>query len=627
MPIKVPDRKYWQGRFLQLEKSLHEQGLKTYVDIENQYREAQRQLETEILAWYQRFANTNGITLLEARKMLTTKELAEFKWTVEDYIRYGEKNAIDGLWQKQLENASARYHISRLDSLKIQLQQNLEVMFGNQLDTLDSMVRNIYTEGYYHTAYEIQKGVGAGWKFASIDEKRITKIINRPWAVDGRNFSERIWGNKQKLINELDQELTQNIVLGKDPKIAINNLSKKFGTSKSQAGALVMTEEAFFASAAQRDCYAELDVDKYENVVTLDSHTSEICQALDGVGRSDDEPYFLLSEYKVGETAPPFHVRCRTVTVPWFDDDFGAMVERAARDTDGEIYYVPDSMKYPEWKKSFVDNKADELKPFNGSGIIKKKIPFNPSTTIEEAETFARSLGVPNVSYKGVDITTANAWNEGLADNIKRFPELKKNFGFVGEAHERNTMLKPTVKQYYLDELKRNNPTFTMKQLEPYADEHVKKIMKMLEVGKDAYAQSWSPSTAPFSDFRGVTVNRDWGNNSADFIKALVNDVESKFHPTGCDTIRSVLDHEIGHQLDDLLDIRSIPKIQELYDNRTFEELTEELSKYSWENNNKNRYSEMIAEAWAEYCNNPKPRKIAKVVGKAIEAEYKTKFK
>jgi len=30
----------------------------------------------------------------------------------------------------------------------------------------------------------------------------------------------------------------------------------------------------------------------------------------------------------------------------------------------------------------------------------------------------------------------------------------------------------------------------------------------------------------------------------------------------------------------------------------------------------------MIAEAWAEYCNNPEPREIAKTVGSRIILEY-----
>ncbi len=37
-------------------------------------------------------------------------------------------------------------------------------------------------------------------------------------------------------------------------------------------------------------------------------------------------------------------------------------------------------------------------------------------------------------------------------------------------------------------------------------------------------------------------------------------------------------------------------------------------------------HSEMIAEAWAEYCNNPNPREIAKVVGRTIEEEYRKKI-
>ncbi len=34
----------------------------------------------------------------------------------------------------------------------------------------------------------------------------------------------------------------------------------------------------------------------------------------------------------------------------------------------------------------------------------------------------------------------------------------------------------------------------------------------------------------------------------------------------------------------------------------------------------------MIAEAWSEYCNNPEPREIAKIIGETIEKEYKKKY-
>lgn len=356
---------YWQKRFELLEQAAHQQGVQCYADIEKQYRQAQKQLEGQIAAWYQRFASNNGVTLAEAKRMLNAKELAELKWDVNQYIQYGQENAINGTWVKQLENASARFHISRLEALKLQTQQSIEVMFGNQLDSIDSTMRNVYKSGYYHTAYEIQKGVSVGWDFSALDDKQISKVINKPWAVDGKNFSERIWGNRQKLVNELNNTLTQNIILGKDPQKAIDEIARKMNTSKTNAGRLVMTEEAFFSSAAQKDCFTELDVEQFEIVATLDSHTSDICRGMDG-------KHFKMSEWKVGETAPPFHVHCRSTTVPYFDDEFDEVGERAARDEKtGKTYFVPGNMTYKEWDKAFVQGDKSDLQEINPDDTIK----------------------------------------------------------------------------------------------------------------------------------------------------------------------------------------------------------------------------------------------------------------
>ena len=381
---------YWKKRFEQVEQSQHDIGVSAYADIEKQYRKAQRQIEGQINAWYGRFAKNNNVSLEEARRMLTAKELDELKWDVHEYIKYGQENALNGQWIKELENASARFHISRLEALQLQTQQSLEVMFGNQLDTIDSAMSDVYKSGFYRTAFEIQKGFGVGWDFASLDDKQIAKVINKPWAADGKNFSQRVWGNRTKLVNELNQTLTRNIVLGQDPQKAIDEIAKKMNTSKHNAGRLVMTEEAFFSSEAQRDCFKELDVEEYEIVATLDSHTSDICQDMDG-------KHFKMSQWEVGTTAPPFHVYCRSTTVPYFADDFGVPGERAARMADGEpTYHVPADMTYKQWQKSFLGggNKSGLNKVQPGGTIkvkehseafndLKKmidanKIPYNP---------------------------------------------------------------------------------------------------------------------------------------------------------------------------------------------------------------------------------------------------------
>lgn len=359
--MAVRSKSYWKQRFQQLEEAQNRKGLECYADIERQYREAQRTIESLIAKWYQRFADNNEISMAEARRLLNSKELAEFKWDVRDYIKYGEENAISGQWMKQLENASARYHVSRLEALKLQTQQSIEALYGNQLDNIDTAMRDIYTSGYYHTAYEIQKGVGIGWDFATLDERTISKVINKPWAADGKNFSSRIWSNKEKLVNELNTTLVQNIMLGQDPQKAIDVIAKKLNTSKYNAGRLVMTEEAYFSSVATKDCYEELDVEEYEILATIDSHTSDICRSLDG-------KVYKMSEYEAGVTAPPFHPWCRSTTIPHFDDDFGSVGERAARGEDGKTYTVPGDMTYNEWKEKYVDGGGESGLAAGGSG-------------------------------------------------------------------------------------------------------------------------------------------------------------------------------------------------------------------------------------------------------------------
>jgi SPP1 gp7 family putative phage head morphogenesis protein len=360
----MQNSEYWAKRFEDLEKSQQKKAEDAYAQIERQYRLAQKELDAQIAVWYQRFAKNNEISLADAHKWIAGKDLAEFKWDVDEYIKYGKENAINQQWVKQLENASARVHISRLEALKLQTQQSIEKMYGNQLDTIDTAMKDIYKSGYYHTAFEIQKGVGVGWDFATLDDNKISKVINTPWAVDGKNFSERIWGNREKLVNELNTSLTQSIMLGQDSQKAIDAIAKKMGVSKSNAARLVMTEKAYFSSVSQGDAYRELDVEQFEILATLDSHTSEICRDLDG-------KVYPMSDYRAGDTAPPFHVYCRSTTVPYFDDEFDVPGERIARGEDGKTYYIPEDMTYREWEKSFVNGGSkSELTQYLSDGTV-----------------------------------------------------------------------------------------------------------------------------------------------------------------------------------------------------------------------------------------------------------------
>ena len=105
---------YWKNRFEQVEQSSHDLAIEYYEELEKNYRLAMREVENQISTWIRRFAENNNITVEEARRLLNTKELKEFLWDVQEYIKHGEENALDQSWMKELENASARFHINRL---------------------------------------------------------------------------------------------------------------------------------------------------------------------------------------------------------------------------------------------------------------------------------------------------------------------------------------------------------------------------------------------------------------------------------------------------------------------------------------------------------------------------------
>jgi SPP1 gp7 family putative phage head morphogenesis protein len=384
----MKNSEYWRGRFTQLEEAQLKKGLDYYNDLEREYDKAITAIEEKIANWYRRFAKNNGITLKEAKWLINEDDFKEFQWDVKEYIKYGQENAINGKWMKELENASARVHISRLDALKLQLQHQVEVLFGKQADGINNTMREIYFDNYYHTAYEIQRGFNVGYDLQRLDDRQIANVISKPWTPDGKNFSDRIWQSKDQLINTLHTELTQAIIRGDGPDKAIRTIKKKFNTSKYNAGRLVTTESAFFTSAAQRDCFNKLSVEQYELVATLDGKTSEICQELDG-------KVFAMKDYEVGVTAPPFHCWCRTVTAPYFADDFG---ERAARNAEGKVYYVPSDIKYPEWYDRFV-TKATEKKYQTIIGITAKNgVKINNVSGHLISRTIQRGVDVEHVS-------------------------------------------------------------------------------------------------------------------------------------------------------------------------------------------------------------------------------------
>ena len=359
---------YWRGRFSILEENAHKQSDQYLQNLEDMFMDAQRTVQADIERWYGRFATNNGISLTEARKLLTTGQLEEFHWTVEQYIKAGQQNNLSAEWLKKLENASAKFHVSRLEAIQLQIQQQIELLYGNQLDGVDSLLKQIVSDGYTHGAFTIQKGLGLGWDITALNQKKLETLLSKPWTTDGRTFSDRIWLKKRELVGTVHKELTQGLLRGDSPQKITDAIKNRFKVSSYQAGRLVHTETTYFNAISTKQVYQDFGVQSVEILETLDSRTCAVCQPLDGT-------VIPLAQYEPGVTVPPFHPNCRGTTCPHYDDMDG---ERAARTADGKVYYVPANMKYTDWKKAFVDGVKDGLTVATVGAIMKAKRELEP---------------------------------------------------------------------------------------------------------------------------------------------------------------------------------------------------------------------------------------------------------
>lgn len=393
---------YWRGRFAILEDAAQREADRCISELEKMFIEAERTVQADIERWYGRFAANNQISLTEARKLLTVGQLEEFRWTVDQYVKAAKQANLSPEWIRKLENASARFHISRLESVQLQIQQQLELLYGNQLDSIDDLLKKIVSNGYGKSAFEIQKGICLGWDITALDPKRLEILLSKPWTTDKKTFRDRCWEGKANLVSGIQTQLTQGLLRGDSHQKITAAISKQFGVSRYKAGRLVHTETTYFSAISALESYKELDVDKVEIIETLDFHTCEICGPLDGV-------ILPITQCEPGVTIPPFHPNCRGTIAPAIEDEDAVLGERAARDQDGNVYYVPANMTYTEWKKTFVDGGGkDGLTVAAVNAIVK----------LTELEQWALNEYISSGSYK---INAPLRDGEALSDEQMEF--------------------------------------------------------------------------------------------------------------------------------------------------------------------------------------------------------------
>ena len=361
---KLPSREYWERRaeitLIANEKS----ALQYEKDLKKAYQSTIRRINSEIEAFYNRYAIENQITLLEARKRLRPNELVDFNRQARIYLEEVDRLGLKAFteeYRAYLKELSGRAYVSRIQELEMNIRHNIETLSTGYANNLNHTLTNAYEDGFYRTMFDIQKQAGFGIRFTAPGGKQLESAIRERWL--SQNYSDRIWNDKTKLVRQLEQTLSQEFVRGRGPRQVSREFAKKMNTSYSNAQRLIRTELNYISNKGSMQAYKDSGVvEKFQYIATLDSRTSDICREMDG-------KVFELREGEVGVNQPPLHPHCRSTIIPYFEDNI--LDDRIARDEDGEgkSYRLGEDVTFFDWvdkygSQSFQNRVKEERNRF-----------------------------------------------------------------------------------------------------------------------------------------------------------------------------------------------------------------------------------------------------------------------
>ena len=342
------NRDYWEERQVKREAK----AFTTIQDVEKEYQIALSKAKQDIIKEISRitttYMNDNILNYNEALKHLKGDDYKVWKKDLHDYMKEYNKLLKNAPLQAQklyleIETLSAKSRISRLDSLKSQIDIELtKLIFRVENDSINAL-----TSVYRDTFIEVTKDLGIN---PVVSRDKIKTVLDKPWS--GANFSQRLWSNTDKLAETVKQEIVNGMIQGINLKTMTKRVSEKFETAKkNDVERLLRTEVNYVLNQATLDGYKEAGIEKYEFSATLDSRTSQICSELHG-------NIFEIKNIAVGLNYPPMHPRCRSTTIPIID--YESLIKQGREEIEKNNYTLDEN----NWEsiKDYGTLKANDLK-------------------------------------------------------------------------------------------------------------------------------------------------------------------------------------------------------------------------------------------------------------------------
>lgn len=381
---------YWIKRALERSRADIRSADEVVKTINDAFYNCLKEIEKEISVLYYRYAEDNELDYDLATKLLTGDEYKSFRMGLEEYMDLIDSPEI----QLELNTLSTRSRISHLEETFYNIQKQIDKTYIYQHEAVESLMKESLQTNYHRVIFDIGAATGETVvkDFHKLTIGEIVKEFEKPWS--GKNFSERIWKNRAKLKDALEEEIVKMAISGADCTQAIESVAKKMDVSKKAAATLVHTEQAYFSSLGTLKAYNEMGVDEYIYVATLDLRTSDICRDL-------DHEVFSIKDAQAGVNYPPMHPRCRSTTAPYTGALEGT---RSARDMFNNEVKVDKSLNYKEWHKKYVESDPKYLieeKKWKNRHSDKKQLERYKKAGVEVPKSFDKYQEMKYNNSKG----------------------------------------------------------------------------------------------------------------------------------------------------------------------------------------------------------------------------------
>jgi len=344
--MKTRSNAYWDKRSLQRMAEYHRSADSTVRTINRAYDQSVADINEEIEKIFRTFGANGQLDPAEAKRILNQR-IPNPLLKLAKKIYPGIRDKKTRRWLLTRMNAPAyRARITRLEALRESVRIQSKVIADVELTTSNAFYMKTIREAYFRTMFDIQRGLGVGFEFATIPNRVIETILKNPWS--GKHFSSRIWGNTDELADQLSKTITSGFESGIGMRKMIHDLMEVTATGKFAASRLIRTETTFMANMAEMESYAEAEIDEYLFMATLDRVTSEICQ-------EQDRKIYRVKDAKPGVNMPPMHPFCRSTTRAYFGPETIQNIQRRSRNpVTGKNELVPANMNYPDWLEKYA---------------------------------------------------------------------------------------------------------------------------------------------------------------------------------------------------------------------------------------------------------------------------------